>query len=55
MADSFLEGVSRCLVGLSLERQGNAAGGELVRSSHVLLRKGSVPDPYPELCRLPPG
>lgn len=52
--ETFLEGVARCLVGLSLERQGNEADGrELVESAHALLRTGSVPDPYPELCRLP--
>lgn len=55
VAGTFLEGVARCLVGLSLERQGHEADGrELVESSHALLRTGSVPDPYPSLCRLPP-
>ena len=50
---SYLEGVARCLVGLSLEQQGEAEkGGELVQSSHELMLRGSVPDPYPALCRL---
>jgi serine/threonine-protein kinase len=53
---SYLEGVARCLVGLSLEQQGRTAeGGEMVRASHTLMKSGSVPDPYPALCRLPDG
>jgi serine/threonine-protein kinase len=53
---SYLEGVARCLVGLSLEQQGRTAeGGEMVRVSHTLMKLGSVPDPYPALCRLPDG
>lgn len=50
---SFLEGVAQCLVGLSLEQQGQInEGNALVIASHELMKKGSVPDPYPELCRL---
>jgi serine/threonine-protein kinase len=50
---TFLEGVARCLTGLSLEQQGNAeAGQRLVDSSHALMQQGNIPDPYPELCRL---
>lgn len=53
MPGSFLEGVAQCLVGLSLEAQGEReAGGAMVISSHDLMQKGSIPDPYPELCRL---
>jgi tetratricopeptide (TPR) repeat protein len=54
--DTFLEGVARCLVGLSLERQGRAEeGAALVLESHRLLSTGSVPAPYPKLCRMPAG
>jgi len=50
---SFLEGVAQCLVGLSLEMQGNInKGNAMVFASHELMKKGSIPDPYPELCRL---
>jgi len=50
---SFLEGVAQCLVGLSLETQGQIKeGNALVIASHELMKKGSVPDPYPDLCRL---
>jgi serine/threonine-protein kinase len=49
-----LQGVASCLVGLSLERQGLGAEGEaLVAASHSLIGTTSLPDPYPELCRLP--
>lgn len=51
---SYLEGVARCLVGVSLEQQDRTKeGSALVRSSHELLRAVSVPDPYPALCRVP--
>lgn len=51
---SFLEGVAMCLTGLALERQGRSAEGEpLVLASHAMLAEGSVPAPYPELCRVP--
>jgi tetratricopeptide (TPR) repeat protein len=51
---TFFEGVARCLVGLSLEAQGNAEeGGALVFASHELMKGSSIPDPYPALCRLP--
>jgi hypothetical protein len=52
--DTYLEGVARCLVGLSLEQQGRIAEGDaLVEASHPLMMTGTVPDPYPELCRIP--
>ncbi|NIA27674.1 MAG: tetratricopeptide repeat protein [Desulfobulbaceae bacterium] len=51
---SFLEGVARCLVGLSLEQQGRGEeGSALVISSHPLMQGASIPEPYPGLCRLP--
>jgi len=51
---TFLEGVARCLVGLSLEEQGNKEEGTaLVESSHTMMATGNIPDPYPALCRLP--
>ncbi len=54
VAGTFLEGVALCLVGLSLEQQGRIAeGSAMVISSHELLKLGSVPDPYPDLCRVP--
>jgi eukaryotic-like serine/threonine-protein kinase len=54
VAGTFLEGVALCLVGLSLEKQGRVdEGSAMVVDSHELLKLGSVPDPYPELCRLP--
>jgi len=54
VAGTFLEGVALCLVGLSLEQQGMIdEGGEMVTRSHDLLKLGSVPDPYPDLCRMP--
>jgi len=50
---SFLEGVAQCLIGLSLEEQGQMTeGGEIVIASHELMKTGSIPPPYPELCRL---
>jgi len=50
---SFLEGVAQCLVGLALEKQGRMnEGSALVNASHELMKTGSIPDPYPELCRL---
>ena len=50
---SFLEGVAKCLVGLALEKQGRMnEGSALVNASHELMKTGSIPDPYPELCRL---
>jgi len=50
---SFLVGVAQCLVGLSLEKQGRInEGNALVNESHELMEKGSIPDPYPEICRL---
>ncbi len=51
---TFLEGVARCLLGLSLEQQGsNQKGKALVESSHGLMMTGSIPDPYPTLCGVP--
>ena len=51
---TFLEGVARCLVGLSLEQQGKVEeGSALVDASHDLMNTGSIPDPYPALCRMP--
>jgi serine/threonine-protein kinase len=51
---SYLEGVARCLLGLSLERQGQAEqGGALLTGAHELMRTASIPEPYPTLCRLP--
>ena len=51
---TFLEGVDRCLIGLSLEQQGRPdEGGAMAESSHPLMATGNIPDPYPELCRLP--
>lgn len=51
---TFLEGVARCMIGLSLEQRGRAdEGGAMVESSHLLMATGNIPDPYPELCRLP--
>ena len=51
---TFLEGVARCLVGLSLEEQGRVdEGAALVESAHPLMESGNIPDPYPALCRLP--
>jgi len=53
---SFLEGVARCLVGLSFEEQGRIdAGSALVNSSHPLMQGASIPEPYPGLCRLAGG
>jgi tetratricopeptide (TPR) repeat protein len=53
-AARHLEGVARCLVGVSLERRGQGAeGAALVTASHALIGTVSLPDPYPELCRLP--
>jgi len=50
---SFLEGVAKCLLGLALEKQGRInEGNALVSASHELMQNGSIPDPYPELCRL---
>ncbi len=51
---SYLEGVARCLVGVSLEQQGRSTeGGEMVRASHELIKPGNVGDSYLALCRLP--
>lgn len=51
---SYLEGVARCLLGLSLEQQGRVEeGGPFITGSHELMRTGSVPEPYPSLCRMP--
>jgi len=50
---TFLEGVARCLIGLSLEQQGQVErGSAMVLGSHELMQTGSIPDPYPALCRL---
>ena len=52
--ETFLEGVALCLLGLSLEQQGKMdEGSALVESAHPLMATGNIPDPYPELCRLP--
>ena len=49
-----LEGVARCLVGLGLEREGRVSeGAALVVESHALIGTAKLPEPYPELCRLP--
>jgi serine/threonine-protein kinase len=52
---TYVEGVALCLVGLSLEQQGDAASGsELVEASHELIRKRDVLVPkYLKLCRVP--
>jgi len=51
---TFLEGVALCLVGLSLEQQGDMdEGPKMVADSHELLALGNPPEPYPELCRVP--
>jgi len=53
-AARHLQGVAQCLVGVSLERRGQAAeGGALIASSHALIGSASLPEPYPELCRVP--
>lgn len=53
--DTHLAGAARCLLGISLERQGNAVeGGRLVEQSHPLLSKGNVAQHYQELCRFTP-
>lgn len=53
-AAPHLQGVARCLVGVALERQGRVAeGAALVAESHALIGRASLPDPYPQLCRLP--
>ena len=50
---TFLVGVARCLIGLSLEQQGQVdKGSAMVRDSHELMKTGSIPDPYPSLCRM---
>ncbi|MFV2091425.1 MAG: tetratricopeptide repeat protein, partial [Pseudomonadales bacterium] len=54
MPGTPLEGVAQCLVGLSLEQQGRTGeGAAMVDSSHDLMVRGSLPDPYPVLCRVP--
>jgi len=55
LPDTYVEGVARCLVGISLEQQGNIAeGSPLVESSHALIMKRDVLVPtYQELCRVP--
>ena len=51
---TFLEGVALCLVGLSLEEQGQFdEGSALVESAHPLMTSGNIPSPYPSICRLP--
>jgi len=50
---TYLVGVAHCLVGLSLEEQGQMSeGSAMVSESHELLRTGKAPEPYPTLCRL---
>ena len=47
-------GVAQCLVGLSREAQGDPAGGSaLLESAQEFMREGSIPDPYPALCKIP--
>ncbi len=55
LPDSYVEGVARCLVGLSLEQQGNVAeGAAMVEASHELILKRDVLVPtYQKLCRVP--
>jgi serine/threonine-protein kinase len=55
LPDSYVEGVARCLVGISLEQQGNAEEGTaMVESSHALIMKRDVLVPtYQKLCRVP--
>jgi len=56
MPDTFLVGVASCLTGLAMELQGEVQqGAAMVADSHELMRKGSIPAPYPELCRLESG
>ncbi len=51
--DSDVHGVSQCLLGVSLERQGlTEEGAALVLDSHAKLRSGFVGDNYKALCRL---
>jgi serine/threonine-protein kinase len=55
MPDSFLVGVATCLTGLAIQQQGGLRQGQaMVAASRELMRKGSVPAPYPELCGLEP-
>jgi eukaryotic-like serine/threonine-protein kinase len=52
-ARTYLAGVARCLVGLTLERRGQTSeGGRLVEAARAELAGASLPDPYPTLCRL---
>ncbi len=55
LPDSYVEGVARCLVGISLEQQGNVAEGTaMVESSHALIMQRDVLVPtYQKLCRVP--
>ena len=53
-AARHLEGVASCLVGVSLERRGQGdEGAALIAAAHALIGTANLPDPYPELCRLP--
>ena len=55
LPDSYVEGVARCLVGLSLELRGDVEeGSAMVESSHALILKRDVLVPtYQKLCRVP--
>ncbi len=55
LPESYVEGVARCLVGLSLEQQGNLAEGTpMVEASHAFILKRDVLVPtYQKLCRVP--
>ena len=55
LPDSYVEGVARCLVGISLEQQGNVdEGTAMVESSHALIMQRDVLVPtYQKLCRVP--
>jgi len=55
LPDTYVEGVAMCLVGLSLEQQGDVArGSAMVEESHVLILKRDVLVPkYMKLCRVP--
>ena len=49
-----LQGVAQCLVGIALEQSGRTVeGAAMVAGSHVLIGSANLPEPYPELCRVP--
>lgn len=55
LPDTYLVGVARCLVGVSMERRGQRhEGSKLVTASHLLMDKGNIPEHYQVLCRYTP-